>query len=472
MVLTWKYCRLVLLGIMFLSLLRARASSQSGDIAMSGDVATPGMVRVNLREEERVWLESHPDIALGYTDAFEPEVIVNPDGSLRGIQVDILNQLNSRLGTQIRLQIDPVAILVEKAKKREVDGILSLHPDYADELGLLKTRSIFTNYPAVFARMELAFNSYSALAGKRVAIIDKVFFSEQLVAQHGQGATVLKVLNAEEGPQFVQNGQADFFFGATLNAYLITKYQLFDVAAQHVFHDHPIDSVIGTRSDWPELSSILDKGLSSFSKEEIEAITAKWNLLSQQLKPIGLTSEEQDWIKAHAKIVLGGGIFPPHDFVDPEGNPTGIGSEYTNLISDFLRMRFEYISGDWTDIHDMVKKKEIDGVRLLVKNPEREQYLNFSNPYVSFGYAIIIRKDRHSYLSLLELAGKKVSVMETTHQHHSLRDRYPEISLVLFDSDEDGLTALLSNDGDVHLGTYATCGYIILLIPKTNDEII
>jgi hypothetical protein len=30
---------------------------------------------------ERAWLAAHPDITLGYTDSFEPQVIVNPDGS-------------------------------------------------------------------------------------------------------------------------------------------------------------------------------------------------------------------------------------------------------------------------------------------------------------------------------------------------------------------------------------------------------
>ncbi|MFT5701525.1 MAG: hypothetical protein ACI8ZB_004420 [Desulforhopalus sp.] len=44
--------------------------------------------------EEREWLNNHKNITFGYTDAFEPEVIVNEDGTYRGTLVDILDLLN------------------------------------------------------------------------------------------------------------------------------------------------------------------------------------------------------------------------------------------------------------------------------------------------------------------------------------------------------------------------------------------
>lgn len=37
-----------------------------------------------LTAAEKAWLKAHPDIELGYTDAFEPEVIVNSDGTYVG----------------------------------------------------------------------------------------------------------------------------------------------------------------------------------------------------------------------------------------------------------------------------------------------------------------------------------------------------------------------------------------------------
>lgn len=76
---------------------------------------------LELTTEENAWLKAHPDIVLGYTDAFEPEVILNPNGSYRGILVDLLDKLNKRLGTRIRLRILPIPELVEKTRKKS-DG--------------------------------------------------------------------------------------------------------------------------------------------------------------------------------------------------------------------------------------------------------------------------------------------------------------------------------------------------------------
>jgi ABC-type amino acid transport substrate-binding protein len=190
-----------------------------------------------LTPEERSWLQMHRDITLGYTDAFEPEVIVNPDGSLSGMLVDFLDALNKKLGTQIKLQIDIVPGILAKATSREVDGILEMHPAYADKLGLLPTKGYLTAYPAVFGRGDVSFNSPTDFAGKKVAIVDKVFFTDQMIRQYGQQASVLKVKDTMEGLQLVSEGDADLFVGVTFNTYLIVKFQLFDLVSKYTFFD-------------------------------------------------------------------------------------------------------------------------------------------------------------------------------------------------------------------------------------------
>jgi len=55
---------------------------------------------VSLTDEEQAWLKAHPNIQMRFTGAFEPTLIVNPDGSYRGSLVDILDALNTRLGKE------------------------------------------------------------------------------------------------------------------------------------------------------------------------------------------------------------------------------------------------------------------------------------------------------------------------------------------------------------------------------------
>ena len=60
--------------------------------AQASDSTTGSGQVVELTEEERAWLKAHPDITLGYTDAFEPEIIVNPDGTYSGLVAEDRNQ--------------------------------------------------------------------------------------------------------------------------------------------------------------------------------------------------------------------------------------------------------------------------------------------------------------------------------------------------------------------------------------------
>ncbi|MFC1636499.1 transporter substrate-binding domain-containing protein [Planctomycetota bacterium] len=184
---------------------------------------------ISLTEEEHTWLKAHPDIVLGYTDTLEPDVIVNSDGTYSGMVVDILNELNEKLGTDIRLGIYPIPKLLKNAQERKVDGILNIHPEYSEELGLLTTQAYWPAYMAVFARKGILFDSPEDFTGKRVAVIDGVYFTNKYMEQYGKKATIIKVEDALTGLRSIDKGEVDYFLGASYNSYYIPKYQIFGV---------------------------------------------------------------------------------------------------------------------------------------------------------------------------------------------------------------------------------------------------
>ncbi|MFC1601257.1 transporter substrate-binding domain-containing protein [Candidatus Sumerlaeota bacterium] len=408
---------------------------------------------VRLTREEQEWLKLHPRITLGYTDSFEPDVIVNPDGSLRGIQVDILNELNRRLGTRINLRIYPVSELVEKAKTKEVDGIVSLHPEYADELGLLKTRTYCSGYPAIFARRGVDFDSPSDLAGKRVAVIDRVFFSRQLIEEYGKEATVLKVQNAEEGLGLVDRGEVDYFLGASLNAYLITKYQMFDLVTQCVFYDRQINAVMGTRSDWPELPSILDKGLSTFTKAEIEAITGKWSHLPPKEEAVDLTPEEKAWLQAHPDIVLAyTDSLEPAVIAGPKGAHTGMLVEALEQLNQRLGTRIKLRLYDIPTVMDNAQKKKIDGI--LAINPKYAVEIGMlaTKTYWPYYLAVYARRGA-SFKGVEDFADKRVALIDKVYITRKMIDDHGKrTTVVKVKTALDGLRAVAKGDADLFLG--------------------
>jgi PAS domain S-box-containing protein len=437
----------------------AELAIRSKWLPVSGDIVIP--LRVALTPAEQAWLKAHPDIVMGYSDSFEPEVIVNPDGTYRGILVDFIDALNKRLGTRIGLRIDPIPEVLEKARTKEIDGIANIHPEYADKLGLLKTHGYFSSYPTVFTRRDVSFERPADFVGKKIAIIDKVYFSSKIIRPYEERATVLKVKDALEGLQSVYKGEADLFLGGSINSYLITKYHFIGIIPKYVFFDYPVKVGMSTRPDWPELVSILNKGIASFSQNEIDTIVAKWVQLPPQKEIIELTAKERAWLKAHPVITLGGGIFPPLEFFDEtKGQPDGVGPDYAKLIGSMLGIKFKLVSGDWHDIQQMAKAKEIDGIRLIFKNKAREKYLKFTKPYTKIAHAIVTQKKTEGIYSLKDLSGKRVGTLKGIYAYYHMKNHYPGIDIITYPSWENVMRALVNGEVEAIVGTLPVASYM------------
>ena len=414
-----------------------------------------------LTSEERAWLKAHPDIRLGFTDALPPSVIVSEEGEYSGIYVDFLNELNKCLGTHIRLQIESIADILEKVKTRQVDGLIALHPEYSDKLGLSKTRGYISVYPTVFARFDTPFRGPDDFSGKKVALLDKVYFSNYIIREYGDRADIFKVSTSLEGFQKIQNGEADYFISSSRNRYLLRKYRLSEIAPKYTFFDYSAKFGMAIRPDWPMLVAILNKAIDSFPQEEVDGLVAKWVELPEQKEVIALTAEERAWLGRHPRIVLGGAILPPLDFVSDNGKrPAGLGPDFTDYIGRTLGISFEYVSGSWQEMLAMAREKKIDGIRLLVRNKEREEYLNFSIPYEKVAYAIVTVKNS-TYASLDGLSHQRVGVMDGGHAFHYLQQQYPEITLVRFPFQADAVRALINGDVEAVVGALAPISYQI-----------
>ncbi|MDX2480090.1 MAG: transporter substrate-binding domain-containing protein, partial [Desulfuromusa sp.] len=351
--------------------------SASFVFALDSSPASNTIQRVQLTPQERDWLAVHPDIQLGYTDVFEPEVIANPDGSYSGILVDFLEELNQRLGTRIGLRIDPLSELLRKTQAKEVDGILEIHPEYADKLGLLKSDGYLTGYPAVFARRNISFEGPEDFAGKRVAIIDKVYFSEKMLQQYGKQATILKVKDALEGIKSVSKGEADLFIGVSFNSYYITKFHLFDVVSKYIFEDYPDRFGVAVRPDWPELVSILNKGISSFSQNELDTIVARWVQMPHQEKTVELTSEEQAWLQKNPAIQVA--LFPavPYMF-EKDGKSYGYLVELFSAICQQSGLKKDFTMQPLAEALKKVEDQQAHAVLGVIHTKERSRFRELS----------------------------------------------------------------------------------------------
>ncbi len=418
-----------------------------------------------LTEEEQAWLQAHPDIELGYTDAFEPEVIVNPDGAYRGILIDSLAQLNRRLGTRISLRIDRIPEMLAKAQRRETDGILNVPPEYADQLGLLKTEGDLAGYTAVFARRDAFFDSPSDFAAKNVAVIDGVFFSEQIVERYGDGAAILRVTDALEGVERLSMGEVDTAIGMVSLSRLAELGHFF-LKIAHVIKDHPLSLVYSARKDWPELVGTLNEGLAAIAEEGRAQILARHmgDVPSGTGVLASLTPEERSWLAQSRTVRVRVIDFPPFMILG-KGEPQGISIDYLKLISRRTGIAFEFVEETRPLTEALEAVKNLQGPDLIqcrTHTAERESYVSFTKDYLASPRVIFTRTGGMFVSGMDDLKGKTVAVAEGTVVSERLASEFPDIHLLLFDTDERSLEAVATGRADAYIGNLTFASYLIL----------
>ena len=422
--------------------------------------------RLELSPEEKAWLQAHTDITFGFTDSFEPFLIRGAAGQHTGILIDLLKELNSQLGTQFTLEVDSWRVILEKVKKKELGAILGVAHHTADAFGLLKTVPFFTVYPAFFAREDALFaiKSLDDLRGKSVAIQDKAKVMESILEPYASDVDILRYPENQTALQMVFDGKVDLAFGLTIHAYYISKYGLYGVKPVYTLLERPSNVGMAVRTDWPELVSILNKWIASFSEQEINTIIRRWVDIPVRNKTIELTDEERDWLAQIRTVRVRIADWPPYLIVEDNEPPQGIVIEYLKLIEERTGIEFKYEITDQPFaefLESMKQRRGPDMTAVIVPTPEREQYLSFTEPYISSPYVIFIRGQDKPILDISGLTGKSLAVPRGFVVQQQLARDYPDIRLALFDSDEAALQAVATGQADAYIGNLTVASHII-----------
>jgi PAS domain S-box-containing protein len=262
----------------------------------------------------------------------------------------------------------------------------------------------------------------------------------------------------------VFEGEVDLAFGLSIHDYYINKYGLFGVQPVHTLLEKPSNVGMAVRTDWPELVSILNKWLTSFSEQELDAIIRRWIDSPAQEKTIELTDEEKDWLAQNHTVRVRIADWPPYLIVNGDQPPQGIVMEYLKLIEERTGIRFKYEITDkpFAGFLEIMKQGQgPDMTAVIVQTPEREKYLSFTEPYISSPYVIFIREQDKPILDISGLVGKTIAVPRGFVVQEQLDRDFPGIRQALFDSDEKALQAVATGQADAYIGNLTVASHII-----------
>lgn len=201
--------------------------------------------------------------------------------------------------------------------------------------------------------------------------------------------------------------------------------------------------------------------------------------IAQTLEPeslllkIDLTEEEQAWVEQHPTLQLAGPkAFPPFHYHDDTGIPKGIATDYYKLIFNSLGIKvITQPNIPWPEVLSGVKARTIDVIPLIAYVEDRNEYLNFSKPYLSFPM-IIVSEETASFIGgVKDLYGKRVACVKRTVTCDWLKRDIGNFTPVWVDTPLKGMEAVAYGEADVHIDNLAATSFLIKKHGLTNLKI-
>jgi len=263
--------------------------------------------KLPLTPEEREWLSRHQVIRLGATPSTRPLEYFGENAVYMGMVADYMTLLEERLDIRFEVvESTNLKELLKLAEKRKVDVIASFRANPAN-IGFMRFTRPYLEMPAVilvnknrknYFQLENMSDMELALP-KGYAVVDYVrkYYPEiHIQPVYNYLTALLHISFNELDATIISLPQASYF----IEEKGITNLRVGGHTAYKIYNR------IATRSDWPMLNSILQKGLNSITKNERNKIYRKWVTLDQHYLSF-LLHNKQFWgylIGAIALIIL------------------------------------------------------------------------------------------------------------------------------------------------------------------------
>ncbi|MBF0589546.1 MAG: transporter substrate-binding domain-containing protein [Magnetococcales bacterium] len=432
------------------------------------DAASPA---VKLEAGEAAWLKAHPTVTVGNETDWPPFDFAEK-GEAKGLSIDMIRLAAQKVGLGLTFVNGYTwAELMVRFKAGKIDILPAVYLTPERRTFMRFTSAYTANSSVLVVRTDRSdITTLEHLNGKHVAVIAG-FATADMMKKRFTGITRLPVSNVQEGLKAVSFKKVDAFIGSlgvinhVLDQMVIPNLRL----VGEVWLKKPEETQLhmGVLKGQETLRDILQKGLDAIDKEELRTLRRDWIPAIDNAMPnaekVKLTAEERAWLKAHKTLRLGDDFsWAPFSFLDEQGRYSGIAAGYAEALTTRLGVTMKPVTGlSWKQVLQGVKAGRIDILPAVAHTPEREEFLNFSKPYISLPVVVATRKGSVFVDSLSDLVGYRVGVVKDYITDELMARKHPSLQRVQVATLAEGLRALNSGKLDAFVDNLGSITYEI-----------
>ncbi|MFC1857021.1 transporter substrate-binding domain-containing protein [Thermodesulfobacteriota bacterium] len=217
-----------------------------------------------------------------------------------------------------------------------------------------------------------------------------------------------------------------------------------------------------------ELLEQINKGFDAIERERLADLEKQWvrnidyHFYKANTASIVLSPDEASWLKGHPVIRVGiMQAWPPMNFVDEQGNPQGIGTDYIEALNKRLNGVLTAVPGPFKESYDLVKSKKLDALMDITPKEERMAFFEFTRSYMTIPHVYVGRQDGPYFDSAEDLFGRSIALEEGYYNVRLFRKDYPQITIKEYPSTAEALEAVSRGEADAYAGNRAVVMYLI-----------
>ncbi|MCU7993376.1 transporter substrate-binding domain-containing protein [Shewanella glacialipiscicola] len=414
-----------------------------------------------IQQTERRWLgfqRQQSGLVISMQQGVEPFVDIGADGLPHGLYVDMWQLWSEKTGIAIDFMSGDMNSSVDDVRR----GLADAHIGYpeSDDLktGLKRAWHLYSLKSRLFLYQQ-QLTDLNSLKGKRIGVVPTAPYLVEL--RKALPEVSLRYYDSMDA--MVTGARAGDIVGFVAAGAWTSHYLLLNKSWTDFYQyqglEFATDVYVLTRSDDPGLTERIANGFNSISPQEFANIEQKWMLnpkdhIFTQAEPhVSLSVSEKAYVDGLGELKVGYlKQWPPMEFMDPQGQFSGINSDVVNLLKDQLNLKVTAVAfNDWHSLIKALQKGEVNLAGSVAKTADRQQRLMFSEAYWPSPWALVSQLEQVSLFNIAQLAGQRVAVIEGYHLVAQLMSLEPSLKLVLVPNTQAGLAAVANGNADVFI---------------------
>ncbi|HLX02376.1 MAG TPA: transporter substrate-binding domain-containing protein [Trinickia sp.] len=387
------------------------------------------------------------------------------DGKAAGLSIDYLHlTLPDNVALDVKTFPDMPSLL-KAACEGQVDIVPSVARTPERERCLTFSAPYFRGATAVVTRTSDNASLDSTRVGYARLAVEKGFSLERQLIDRYPRAQIVVRPDTPTALSAVSDGSADAYFGfAPAVRYALAAGNFGNLRIAFEEADRMDELRFAMPRSRVVLRNQIDAALARLRPVDEGAIRARWigsTIDARRGEPgaaLGLDAREQAYLRALPVITIGfDASWAPFSYIDQDGRPSGIASDYLDYLSRTLGVSFRRSpDADWAAALDSFERGNVALLATATAGDPRLPGAQFTDAYESYPIVVAARYDEPPAQSLADFAARRIVVTGRLVGPEQLLRSAPQASVIVVPTVEAALRKVADGEADAYVDNVAT----------------